>query len=90
MDTTTINLNVEVTLSSSEACLLSGMMHAGDKQQLQRIASALHPGDFESPIFARIFTAMAQLLDDDRPIDAATVRSHLQACLLYTSDAADE
>ena len=79
MDTATINLNVEVTLSSSEACLLSGMMHAGDKQQLQRIAAALHPGDFESPIFARIFTAMTQLLDDNRPIDAATVRSYLQA-----------
>lgn len=76
---TDINLNIEVTISSSEACLLSAMMHNRDTERLQAIATTLDAGDFESPIFAHIFTAMADLLSQSRPCDAATVRSHLEA-----------
>lgn len=81
MDTTptTVNLNVEISISSSEACLLSTMMHNRDAKLLQRIATTLDPADFESPVFSRIFTGMTELLAHNRPCDPAAIRSHLAA-----------
>lgn len=73
------NLNLEISISSSEACLLSAMMHNRDEDLLRRIADKLAPADFESPIFAKIFTGMAELLTERRPCDPAAVRSYITA-----------
>ena len=54
-------------------------MHNRDTERLQAIATTLDADDFESPIFAHIFTAMADLLSQSRPCDAATVRSRLES-----------
>ena len=72
-------INATITVTNSEACLISAMLTSGDKDTIATITDKLDPADFANTLLARIFATLQELVNDNRPTDASTVLNALQA-----------
>ena len=76
---TTETINATITVTNSEACLISAMLTSGDKDTIATITDKLDPADFANTLLARIFATLQELVNHNRPTDASTVLNILQA-----------
>lgn len=72
-------ISATITVTNSEACLISAMLTSGDKDTIATITDKLDPADFANTLLARIFATLQELVNDSRPTDASTVLNTLQA-----------
>ena len=68
---TTDTINATITVTNSEACLISAMLTSGDKGTIATITDKLDPADFANTLLARIFATLQELVNDNRPTDAS-------------------
>lgn len=78
-ETINATINATITVTNSEACLISAMLTSGDKDTIATITDKLDPADFANTLLARIFATLQELVNDNRPTDASTVLNALQA-----------
>ena len=64
---TTETINATITVTNSEACLISAMLTSGDKDTIDTITDKLDPADFANTLLARIFATLQELVNDSRP-----------------------
>ncbi len=75
-------ISATITVTNSEACLISAMLTSGDKDTIATITDKLDPADFANTLLARIFATLQELVTDK--LDPADFANTLLARIFAT------